>query len=583
LYQPATLSQRQEVHAALACALSGEENTDRRVWHQAMATLTGDEEVAAALEASARRAQLRAGHASAATAFVRAAELSTDEARRAQRMAAAARAAWDAGQPDRAREIIGHVMPQATGQTRVNLLHLNGVIEGFAVNLRDAAASLSAAAAACTDPSRTIEMLFQAADAAASSGDPAAVAELSSRAMCVTPGDEVDRFKLAVLGGFARFYAGDHREGQALLADALRSADLIDDPFVLMVAADAATTSRGLGAGLTYANRAVDLARRNGLLSMLGPALRTQAQEAVWSSQFNLAYAAAQEGYRLSLDLGYGVAGQLINMAAVEATCCRDQDARSHADEALALGSRYGFWFRAISAWTLGLIELTASRPAEAAGRLFALTAPGRADVNPALALEAMPDAIEAGVRAGRPQEAAQRLEDLRERVAAAPTQGRQALLARCEALMGARDEDEAFGEAVAAAPALPPLQRARTELVYGEWLRRERRRIDARGHLRTALEAFRALGAVPWAERAEAELRATGETVRKRDVSAVEQLTPQELQITGLVTEGLTNKEIAAQLFLSPRTVDYHLRKVFTKLGIASRAELIRDGLPAR
>ena len=171
------------MHAALACALSGEENTDRRVWHQAMATLTGDEEVAAALEASARRAQLRAGHASAATAFVRAAELSTDEARRAQRMAAAARAAWDAGQPDRAREIIGHVMPQATGQTRVNLLHLNGVIEGFAVNLRDAAASLSAAAAACTDPSRTIEMLFQAADAAASSGDPAAVAELSSRAM----------------------------------------------------------------------------------------------------------------------------------------------------------------------------------------------------------------------------------------------------------------------------------------------------------------------------------------------------------------------------------------------------------------
>ena len=93
----------------------------------------------------------------------------------------------------------------------------------------------------------------------------------------------------------------------------------------------------------------------------------------------------------------------------------------------------------------------------------------------------------------------------------------------------------------------------------------------------------FRTLGAAPWAERAEAELRATGETLRKRDMSAVEQLTPQELQIAGLVTEGLTNKEIAAQLFLSPRTVDYHLRKVFTKLGITSRAELIRDGLPAR
>jgi DNA-binding CsgD family transcriptional regulator len=152
--------------------------------------------------------------------------------------------------------------------------------------------------------------------------------------------------------------------------------------------------------------------------------------------------------------------------------------------------------------------------------------------------------------------------------------------LARCEALLRARDPDEAFSEALAAAPALPPLQRARTELLYGEWLRRERRRTDARGHLRAALELFHTLGAVPWAERAEAELRATGETTRKRDVFAVQQLTPQELQIAGLVTEGLTNKEIAAQLFLSPRTVDYHLRKVFTKLGIASRTELIRDGV---
>jgi len=113
--------------------------------------------------------------------------------------------------------------------------------------------------------------------------------------------------------------------------------------------------------------------------------------------------------------------------------------------------------------------------------------------------------------------------------------------------------------------------------------LRRERRRGESRGHLRNALEAFRGLGAVPWAERAESELRATGETARKRDVSAVEQLTPRELQIAGLVTDGLTNKEIAAQLFLSPRTIDYHLRKVFTKLGIASRTELILGGLATR
>ena len=583
LHQAATLSQRQRVHAALADALAGEENTDRRVWHQAMAVLTGDEEVAAALETSARRAQLRAGHASAVTAFLRAAELSTDEARRNYRLAAAADAAWAAGQADRAREIIGRAMPQATGQTRAKLLLLSGEIGSFAGNLREAFTLMVDAADACADPSLTVGILIQAADVAVSAGDPEAFAALSQRVMRISPADELDRFRIAVLGGFARFYAGDYGQGQALLIDALDSAGMMTDPYVLLwPAREAATMAKGLGAALPYVNRAVEVARQDGRFSFLPAALRHQSRELLWSSQFDLAYAAAQEGYRLSIDLGYGAAWHLMNMAAVEATWGRDQDARGHADEALALGSRHGFWFQAVTEWTLGMIEVTAGRPAEAAGRLFALTEPGRSDVDPAIALEATPDAIEAGMRAGRSAEAAERLEALRGLTTAAPTQARQALLARCAALVGVRNADEAFGEAIAAAPALPPLERARTELLYGEWLRRERRRSDARGHLRTALETFRMLGAVSWAERAEAELRATGETARRRDVSAVEQLTPQEWQIAGLVTEGLTNKEIAAQLFLSPRTVDYHLRKVFTKLGITSRTELIRGGLPA-
>ena len=153
LYQSATLSERQRVHAALADVLSGEDNTDRRVWHQAMATLTGDEEVAVALEASARRAQLRAGHASAASAFLRAAELSTDEARRVRRIAAAAQAAWDAGQPERARGAIGRALSLATGQTRSRLLHLGGVIEARTGSPREAYLLLREAADTCTDSS----------------------------------------------------------------------------------------------------------------------------------------------------------------------------------------------------------------------------------------------------------------------------------------------------------------------------------------------------------------------------------------------------------------------------------------------
>jgi DNA-binding CsgD family transcriptional regulator len=582
VYQAATLGQRQQVHAVLAGALSGEENTDRRVWHQAMATLTGDEEVAAALEASARRAQLRAGHASAVTAFLRAAELSTDDARRVSRIAAGAQAAWDAGQPGRARDITGRALPLADGQTRAHLLYLAGIIEARMGSMPEACTMLLAAAEACTDPSLTLDMLAEAAEGASFSGDVAAVTEIGQRALCLPAADELDGFKLTLLRAWARLYAGDHDEAQVLLADALDRAADLTDPRALLWAGDAASISNGLGAGLPYVNRAVDLARRNGLLSLLPLVLRRQAAELLSLSQFDLAYAAAQEGYRLSLDLGYGSGGHLMNMAAVEAAWGREQDARGHAAEALTLAQRPGSWFPAIvTEWTLGLIDLAAGRPAQAAGRLLAITGseyPGR---NPVIAREAMPDAVEAGVRAGLRDQATARLETFRGLVTAAPAQPRLALLARCDALAGARDPDEAFTEAIARASGLAPLQRARTELLYGEWLRRERRRTEARVHLRAALEQFRTLGAVPWADRAEAELRATGETARKRDPSAVEQLTPQELQIVGLVIEGLANKEIAAQLYLSPRTVDYHLRKVFIKLGITSRTELVRDGLP--
>jgi DNA-binding CsgD family transcriptional regulator len=271
-------------------------------------------------------------------------------------------------------------------------------------------------------------------------------------------------------------------------------------------------------------------------------------------------------------------------MALVEALWGRETEARRHAEEALALGQRAAATLLSgIAEYVLGFIEFTLGRPESAADRMLAVTDAGRPDFNPVVALPVLPDAVEAALRAGRQEEASQRLDMLRGWVAAAPTKARLALVARCEALVGEHDPDEAFGDAIRYASALPPQDRARTELLYGEWLRRQRRRADARVHLRAALETFRQLGALPWEQRAEAELRATGETVRKRDVSAAEQLTPQERQIAGLVAEGLTNKEIAAQLFLSPRTVDYHLRKVFTKLGIGSRADLIRAGLSQR
>jgi DNA-binding CsgD family transcriptional regulator len=199
------------------------------------------------------------------------------------------------------------------------------------------------------------------------------------------------------------------------------------------------------------------------------------------------------------------------------------------------------------------------------------------------VALSSVPDAVEAAARAGRGTEMLSALDRFRTMVTIAPSEAKRALLARSEALLEARSPGDAFADASRLAHALAPFERARTHLLYGEWLRRERRRQEARQQLRAALDLFRSLGTTPWADRAEAELRATGETARKRDVSTLDQLTPQELHIANLVAGGLTNREIAAQLFISPRTVDYHLRKVFSKLGIASRTELIRHGVTTR
>src|SRR5215468_2580003 len=234
LYQAATLSERQRAHAALAGALSGEENTDRRVWHQAMATLTGDEEVAAALEASARRAQLRAGHASAATAFLRAAELSTDDTRRMQRSAAAAQAAWDAGQPDRARDAIARALPSADRETRAQLLHLSGVIEARTGSRRDACIRLLEGIEITSDPSLRLEMMSEAAIAAIFSGDLVTVIGLGDRAADVPAPTARDRLMVGVLRSFAKVLAGEHDQAQSLLAVALDQAEALDEPRALV-------------------------------------------------------------------------------------------------------------------------------------------------------------------------------------------------------------------------------------------------------------------------------------------------------------------------------------------------------------
>ena len=199
------------------------------------------------------------------------------------------------------------------------------------------------------------------------------------------------------------------------------------------------------------------------------------------------------------------------------------------------------------------------------------------------VSLWATPDLVDAATHIGRETSAEPALARLQVWAANTDAPWTHALVARCRAQLTADDDesDRLFTDSLELhAGGGRPFDMARTSLLFGARLRRRRKRAEARKHLRGALETFERLGATPWAEHARAELLATGETARKRDVSTLRQLTPQELQIARLVAGGATNRTIAAQLFLSPRTVDYHLRKVFSKLGLSSRHELVRLSL---
>jgi DNA-binding CsgD family transcriptional regulator len=584
LLESSTHSQRRAAHTALAEALGGDQHADRRVWHQALASVTTDEGVARALEASGVRYEARAAHGSAATAFVRAAELSDDEGRRTGRLAAAAQAAWAAGQPDRARELIARALPMATDELRVQLLHLRGAIEARTGDVRGAVTVLVEAADASEYPSQTLDLLTEATEAAMYAGDDVQAANLGGRASRIEPQNGTDRFRVAALSGVAAALAGDYALAAPLLLEATQRAQELEDPYALIWAVRAASIRNTPRDGLPYAARAVTIARERAVLSVLPIALSHQASGLIGHGRFKLSYAAAEEGIRLASDFGHhwGVGRNLANLAMVDAVRGDEPSARAHADEGKELAASSGaVLIGEFAEWALGMLELTLGRPSEATDRLLIVSDSERAESNRLTGLWSIPDLIDGAARSGRLDETLDRYDRYADWVQQAPTPTRLSLLARCRALTGEGNVAEQFETALAGVADLSPFEQARTELLYGERLRRERQRREARRHLRRAADLFRQVRAPPWEERAEAELRATGETARRRDPSTLDELTPQELQIAGLVASGMTNKQIAAQLYLSPRTIDYHLRKVFSKLGVTSRTELVRMGVP--
>ena len=577
VYGSAPLGRRQSAHRALADALAIAERTDSALWHRAIATDGPDEQVAAALEASGRRSQERGGHGSAASAFERAAELSERVSVAGARMAMAAEAAWGAGQTERARSLVERSLSTSEGAPHVRLLHLSGVIEGRHGWLGHGVATLRRAAALSDEPSVSLQMLREAASMAVYAGDYEQVVAIGQDATRLSPASAADRYIKAALGAYAADLSGHQERGAALAAEALEIADLLDDPMCLISAAHTAARQHGAADGLPYAARATEIARRRALVSTLPFALQAQARSLIGASQFDLAYAVAEEGWRLALDVQqpWAASLNLAYMARIDALRGAEELALQRVVELQGLVATSGANALGCSvAMTLGALELERGRPAHALDHLVVVLSTARPESN-TLFVAALPDAVEAAVRADRLSEVSCYLDRFEAWVSAFPNRARRALLARCRALADETTAELNFEQAVALADALSPCDRARSELLYGEWLRRHRRRRDARTHLRAALHAFGQLGLSPWEERARSELRASGETARRRNAASRDMLTAQELQIARLVADGMSNPDVAGQLFLSPRTIDYHLRKVFTKLEITSRAEL--------
>ena len=587
IYQAATSTERRDAHRALAQAFAEyDEHADRRAWHLAASVLEPDEGVVQALEEAAERAEERAGYMAAAKAFARAGELSADDDARGRRFARAARAARIAGADDyavtlaaEAGPLVHDVVVQAELALAVGVaaFRQGRPLDGFP-RLIDAARQV-----ANRDLAKAVELLIWATGAASMGGNPTALEEVPRLAAdLASAGDGSEAASVAdALAASAQVRAGGRPSRTPRLEEAFAWAATSTDAQHVFAVSLAALFSGDDDRFAALIERATSLARQRGELGILAEALSMASVQHYISQRFDEAAVVASQALDFARELRApnAEARPLLILAFVEAIRGNDEEVRRTTDEVIELAAKHGLPARAtFAAYVRAMLDLGHGRWAEALEQLAIVTDP-RPDVGDAfLAKGALPDVIEAAVHDGRLNVAREALSRFEELAAQSSLLWIEPRLASCRALLAGGDEaTEHFEEAVRQGARGKPFDLARVQLLYGEHLRRGRSRTEARAQLRAALQTFERFRAEPWAERARAELRATGETARKRDPSTVDQLTAQELHIARLVAEGLTNKEVAAQLFLSPRTIDYHLRNVFAKLGITSRTQLAR------
>jgi DNA-binding CsgD family transcriptional regulator len=591
IYQGAPLSKRQAAHRALASVLDGDAEGDRRAWHRAAASVGPDPAVVAELEHAAVRAQQRSGFVAASLAYERAAALTPDESESARLLTAAAENAWFGGRLERTRMLLERARPLASEPLQradidryLGLVELTGGVPAEACGLL----VRSAAAVASVDGERALQLLNLASVAALYADDDAAAVTIAELAREVDVEDTpFARALVELLVGLGAYYAGDLPRAAASLRSAVSlEAELDNDALdarrvALLFGGRAAAFLGDDEAARRSGQLAAAQTRAEGALGLLTPILPRLVHTEMWAGRWPAASANAREGLRLAREIGQLdlVAYQLVLLALIAAHRGQEDECRALAAQGHELASARRFTFVAsLANWALALLELELGRTEEALLRAREISTRSGGFSSPVFM--AGLDRIEAAVRADDVASAHDWLGYYEAWAECAGAAWSRAVALHGRALLAEDDEESErlFGAALDMhAEAARPFERARTELAFGEFLRRARRSRDAREHLRAALDGFAALGAELWAERARVELRASGQSARRRVADTRDQLTEQELQIAHFVAQGLSNREVAAQLFLSPRTIAAHLRSIFRKLGISSRTELAR------
>jgi DNA-binding CsgD family transcriptional regulator/tetratricopeptide (TPR) repeat protein len=589
VYRSASFNDRRRVHHALAEATDPRRDADRRAWHRAHASLAPDEDVATELEQSADRAHRRGGVAAAAAFLERAAELSPDPAARGRRALAAAYAKSDAGAFDAAHELLGTAatMP-LDALAHARLEQLSARIAFARRRGRDAPPLLLAAAKRLEvlDARLAREAYLEALSSLMFVGrfcDPADVVATTQSAERAPPAPNRSRPVDLLLDGLVARFVGDYAAAVAPLRRAVgayRAREACDEEQLrwLWLAARLAGDLWDDAAWDDLSARHVATARDAGALSALPIAVSFRAGVLLHRGEFAAAAAMIEEADAISEATGNA---PFIYASLVLAAW------RGHTDTALDL---IADGVRSATARGEGRgIALTANAAAVLHNALgnydLALEAALRACEHHDIALHAwsLIEVVEAAARTGRTEVAASALHELTEGARASGTDWALGCEARSRALVsdGPR-ADALYREAITRlANTMIAIHLARAHLVYGEWLRHQNRRVEARAELRIAYDAFTTMGADAFTDRARRELVATGGVVRERPTGELDKLTAQEAQVARLAAEGLTNIEIGGRIFISARTAEWHLHNVFAKLDIRSRKEL-RDALPA-